>query len=67
MDQSFQSVLHVAVLGSATRAFVSGGRKVFLFEQLLYSPDDLRRHHEDGDTPAILGEGPSKNAAARGI
>ncbi|CAE7563308.1 unnamed protein product, partial [Symbiodinium pilosum] len=30
------------------------GRKVFLFEQLLYSPDDLRRHHEDGDRPDVV-------------
>ncbi|OLQ15290.1 hypothetical protein AK812_SmicGene476 [Symbiodinium microadriaticum] len=31
-------------------------RKAFLFEQLLYSPDDLRRHHEDGDTPSTVGK-----------
>lgn len=31
------------------------GRKVFLFEQFLYSPEDLDRHHREGDGPGELG------------
>jgi len=31
------------------------GRKVFLFEQLLYVPDDLQRHHDEGDRAHIVG------------
>lgn len=31
------------------------GRKVFLHEQLLYFPDDLTRHHRDGDSAHLLG------------
>ena len=35
--------------------FGSPGRKVFLFEQLLYQPGDLKRHHDDGDRACIVG------------
>lgn len=31
------------------------GRKVFLFEQLIYPPHELQRHHDLGDTPATVG------------
>lgn len=31
------------------------GRKVFLFEQLLYQPNDLKRHHDDGDRACTVG------------
>ena len=43
------------VLGETHISSSSAGRKAFLFEQLLYAPDDLRRHHEDGDTPNTVG------------
>eukprot|EP00747_Dinoflagellata_sp_TGD_P058331 gnl/TRDRNA2_/TRDRNA2_151074_c0_seq1.p1 gnl/TRDRNA2_/TRDRNA2_151074_c0~~gnl/TRDRNA2_/TRDRNA2_151074_c0_seq1.p1 ORF type:complete len:916 (-),score=163.06 gnl/TRDRNA2_/TRDRNA2_151074_c0_seq1:241-2988(-) len=31
------------------------GRKVFLYEQLLYDPEDLDRHHREGDSLPQLG------------
>ena len=34
---------------------LSRGRKVFLFEQLLYQPNDLKRHHDDGDRACTVG------------